>query len=232
MQRLDKLISTYTTLSRRDATAVIRRGKVAVDGVVIKDPAAKADEQAVITLDGEAVICRLHTYIIMNKPIGVVCATTDREEQTVCDILPEEYRKSGLFPAGRLDKDTTGLVIITDDGDFAHRMLAPKKHVAKTYLATLDIPADDTVTAAFRDGITLKNGEVCRSAVCEPLDGTSVRVILHEGKYHQVKRMFAACGRHVETLHRESVGGLSLDPSLAPGECRLLTETEAMTVFL
>ena len=233
MERLDKLLTAQTTLSRREAGAAVRRGTVTVNGNTVKDPAVKVDpDRDDVTLCGKPVTCRRHIYIMMNKPAGVLCVSHDDNEQTVCDLLPEEWRTRGLFPAGRLDKDTTGMVIITDDGDYAHRMLAPKKHVAKVYLAQLDAPADQAVRDAFRNGITLKNGDVCREAVCEPLDGTSVRVILHEGKYHQVKRMFAACGRHVETLHRLSMGGLSLDPALAPGESKLLTENDAMTVFL
>lgn len=232
MERLDKLLTTQTTLSRREAGLAVRRGKVTVNGNIVRDPAVKVDAEAdTISLDGKPVTCRRHVYIMMNKPAGVLCVSHDDTEQTVCDLLPEEWRTRELFPAGRLDKDTTGMVIITDDGDYAHRMLAPKKHVSKVYLAQLDTPADRAVIEAFASGMTLKNGDVCRKAVCEPLEGTSVRVTLQEGKYHQVKRMFAACGRHVETLHRLSMGGLSLDPDLAPGESKILTENDAMTVF-
>lgn len=124
------------------------------------------------------------------------------------------------------------MVLLTDDGDYAHRMLAPKKHVPKRYLATLDIAADEATCAAFANGMTLANGEVCRAATCIPQDNNTALVILHEGKYHQIKRMFAACGRHVAALHRLSMGGLDLDATLAPGESKLLTEKEAMTVFL
>ncbi len=232
MERLDKLLTTQTTLSRREAGLAVRRGKVTVNGNIVRDPAVKVDAEAdTISLDGKPVACRRHVYIMMNKPAGVLCVSHDDTEQTVCDLLPEEWRTRELFPAGRLDRDTTGMVIITDDGDYAHRMLAPKKHVSKVYLAQLDTPADRAVIEAFANGMTLKNGDVCRKAVCEPLEGTSVRVTLQEGKYHQVKRMFAACGRHVETLHRLSMGGLSLDPDLAPGESKILTENDAMTVF-
>lgn len=233
MERLDKLLTTQTPLSRREAGVAVRRGAVTVNDAVVKDPAAKVDpDRDTVTLSGKPVTCRRHIYIMMNKPAGVLCVSHDDHEPTVCDLLPEEWRTRELFPAGRLDKDTTGMVIITDDGDYAHRMLAPKKHVAKVYLARLDAPADQAVCEAFQNGITLKNGDVCRQAECEPLEGTSVRVTLCEGKYHQVKRMFAACGRHVEALHRLSMGGLPLDPSLAPGESKLLTESDAMTVFL
>lgn len=233
MERLDKYISAQTTLSRRDAAAAIRRGRVAVDGSVQRDPASKLDPAAAaVTLDGQAVAYRRCIYIMLNKPAGILCVSRDPNAPTVVDLLPEEWRARGLFPAGRLDKDTTGMVLLTDDGDYAHRMLAPKKHVAKRYLATLDAPADKAVCDAFQSGMTLGNGEICLPAVCEIGKGCDTVVTLHEGKYHQIKRMFAACGRHVERLHRLSMGGLVLDPTLAAGEYRLLSETEAMTVFL
>ncbi len=233
MERLDKYISTQTTLSRRDAATAIRRGRVSVNGNAARDPAVKINPaSAAVTLDGQAVSYHQYVYIMLNKPAGILCVSRDPKAPTVVDLLPEQWRSRGLFPAGRLDKDTTGMVLLTDDGDYAHRMLAPKKHVAKRYLATLDAPADQAVCDAFASGMTLGNGEVCLPAVCELCEGTQTIVTLHEGKYHQIKRMFAACGRHVEQLHRLSMGGLILDPSLGAGEYRLLTETEAMTVFL
>ncbi|MBE6763029.1 MAG: rRNA pseudouridine synthase [Ruminococcaceae bacterium] len=233
MERLDKYLSAQTTLSRRDATAAIRRGRVTVNGIAVRDPAQKLDPAiATVTLDGQAVAYHRYVYILLNKPAGILCVSRDPKTETVVDLLPDEWRTRGLFPAGRLDKDTTGMVLLTDDGDYAHRMLAPKKHVPKRYLATLDAPADQAVCDAFKNGMTLANGEVCLPADCELAEGCNAVVTLHEGKYHQVKRMFAACGRHVERLHRLSMGGLPLDESLAPGEYRLLTEEEAMTVFL
>ncbi len=232
MERLDKYVSAQTALSRRDAATAIRRGRVAVNGEVWRDPSRKLDPaSAAVTLDGQAVRYRRFVYIMMNKPAGILCVSRDPHAPTVVDLLPDEWRSRGLFPAGRLDKDTTGMVLLTDDGDYAHRMLAPKKHVPKRYLATLDTPADNAVCEAFRNGMTLENGEVCLPADCEPADGCDAVVTLHEGKYHQVKRMFAACGRHVERLHRLSMGGLILDPTLQAGDFRVLDETEAMTVF-
>lgn len=232
MDRLDKWLSSQTQLSRRDAAACIRRGRVCVNGVVVTDPARKVDSAADVTWDGQAVSYQPHIYIMLNKPAGVLCVSRDAHDTTVVDLLPAAWRTRELFPAGRLDKDTTGMVLLTDDGDFAHRMLAPKKHVEKRYLARLDRAADQTVAKAFADGMTLANGEVCRRAVCVPQEGTDALVILHEGKYHQVKRMFAACGRHVEALHRLSMGGLALDTTLAPGESKMLSQEEAMMVFL
>ncbi len=233
MERLDKYLSTQTTLTRREATARIRRGAVTVNGAVVRDPAVKLDPaQAAVTLDGQAVNYFKYIYIMLNKPSGILCVSRDPHAATVVDLLPAEWRARNLFPAGRLDKDTTGMVLLTDDGDYAHRMLAPKKHVPKRYLVTLARPADAATVEAFRSGLTLADGETCLPAACEPLEGATALVTLHEGKYHQIKRMFAACGNHVEALHRLSMGGLSLDPALAPGEHKMLSHQEAMTVFL
>lgn len=233
MERLDKFLSAQTTLSRRDATAKVRRGAVTVNGAVVRDPSQKVDPTTcAVTLDGQAVSYFRHIYIMLNKPAGILCVSRDPHAPTVVDLLPEEWRARELFPAGRLDKDTTGMVLLTDDGDFAHRMLAPKKHVPKRYLVTLDHPVDQATVASFASGMTLMSGEVCLPAECEPLEGNEAIVTLHEGKYHQIKRMFAACSLHVEALHRLSMGGLPLDPSLAPGESRMLTDQEVMTVFL
>lgn len=232
MERLDKFLTAHTGLSRREATDAVRRGRVTVNGTVCKNGAEKFDAAtAAVTLDGQAVAFFKHIYIMLNKPADVICVSNDPHERTVIDLLPAEMRTRELFPAGRLDKDTTGMVLITDDGDFAHRMLAPKKHVPKRYLVTLDAPVSGDVCAAFAAGMTLANGDVCKPAGCQPLDDCQALVTLHEGKYHQVKRMFAACGLHVEALHRLSMGGLALDPALAAGDSKMLSETEVMTVF-
>lgn len=233
LQRLDKLLANHTTLSRRDAAARIRVGRVTVDGVPVRDPSRKVDETVcALALDGQAVTYRRNIYIMLNKPAGILCVSRDPHAPTVVDLLDETERCRGLFPAGRLDKDTTGMVLLTDDGDFAHRMLAPKKHVDKQYLVTLDAAVNEDTCRAFATGMTLGNGEVCREAICEILPDSQALVTLREGKYHQIKRMFAACGYHVEALHRLSMGGLALDPALGPGEYKILSETEAMTVFL
>lgn len=227
MERLDKFVSSQSGLSRKLARERIWKGNVTVNGKTEKTTDRKIDpDKDEICLDGKPVSYIKFLYIMMNKPKGYVSATRDRDEKTVLDLLPEEYRRSGLFPAGRLDKDTEGLLIITDDGAFGHSMTAPGKEVYKTYIATLDAPADKSAAAAFREGITLDDGEKCRPAFLDILEECDVRVRICEGKYHQVKRMCAAVGRHVEALRRISIGALDLDPSLAPGECRLLTEEE------
>lgn len=232
-ERLDKLISSQTTRSRRETAACIRRGAVTVDGRVERDPSAKVDPSAcLITVEGQPLSYRRYVYVMMNKPAGIVCVSRDPRERTVVDLLPPQWRQRGLFPAGRLDKDTTGMVILTDDGDFAHRMLAPRRHVPKRYRARLDGTVTSAVCEAFAGGMTLANGEVCLPALCEPQGEHAALVTLNEGKYHQIKRMFAACGLHVTALERLSMGALALDPSLEPGEYRLMTEQEIQSVFL
>lgn len=231
-ERLDKYLASQTALSRREAVRAIRDGRVTLNGEVCRVPDTKADTDAdEIALDGRTLRYRGAVYYMMHKPTGVVSATEDAVEKTVLDLLPEEMRRPGLFPAGRLDKDTTGLLIITDDGDYAHRMLSPKKHVKKEYIATLDKEPGEEIAPAFDRGITLSDGTVCQSAVAEKLDEHRVRVELKEGKYHQVKRMFASLGYHVTALERTRIGALALDKSLSPGEVRELTDEEARVVF-
>ena len=231
-ERLDKFISSQTPLSRKEAVKAIREKRVTVNGSVVSAADSKVDPSAdAVTLDGESVSYREYVYYMLNKPAGVVSATEDRIERTVLDLLPPELRRDGIFPAGRLDKDTTGLLILTDDGDYAHRMLSPKKHVDKTYIAALDRAPDDALFVRFAEGITLADGTVCRPAEAQMLDDGRVQVTIREGKYHQVKRMFAAAGCHVEALERVRIGGLYLDPALAPGEVRVLSAEEAARVF-
>ena len=225
-ERLDKYISSQTELSRKEAQKAIRDKRVCVNGGLIRAVDYKTDtETDTVTLDGQALSFKKHVYYMLYKPAGVVSATEDRTERTVLDLLPPEMQRSGLFPAGRLDKDTTGLLILTDDGDYAHRMLSPKKHVVKRYIATLDREPDESVTESFRGGITLGDGTVCKSGQAELLGENRVAVEISEGKYHQVKRMFAALGYHVEALERVRIGALELDLSLRAGEVRELSET-------
>ena len=225
-ERLDKLIASQTNLSRRDAAKAIRDKRVTVNGALCRATDAKVDPDADrIALDGSPV-----TYM-MYKPEGVISATEDASEQTVLDILPAEYRRPGIFPAGRLDKDTTGLLILTDDGDYAHRMLSPKKHVDKTYVATLDREPDEAIAEAFAAGIALSDGTLCQPGRAVCLGNNRVEVTIHEGRYHQVKRMFAALGYHVDALERIRIGALSLDLTLKKGGTRPLSEEEAMSVF-
>ena len=158
-------------------------------------------------------------YILMNKPAGVLSASNDKNRETVVDLVPPELYRNGLFPVGRLDRDTTGMLIITDDGDFAHRIISPKSGISKNYLVELDGEVNEEMVKKFREGVTLVSGELCRPALLQPLEGNTARLTLFEGKYHEVKRMFGTVGLGVNALHRESIGELYLPEGLAEGEC-------------
>ncbi len=227
MKRLDKLLSDAGVAGRRELKQMIRQGRVQVDGRTVTVPEEKFDEKtAVVTVDGGTISTVGTYYYMMDKPAGVVTATEDRTEPTVLDLLPAAVRRQGVFPVGRLDKDTTGLLLLTNDGDFAHQVISPKSCIEKCYVAKVDGIPDDGDVQAFREGIELKDGTVCLPAVLE-IDGTDTcRVIVREGKYHQVKRMLASRGKTVMTLRRVSVGGLLLDENLSPGCIRPLSQEE------
>lgn len=231
MTRLDKLLTQSGLYSRSEARELIRSGRVSVDGETLRRPEVKAAEDAAVFVDGEEVNCSLCRYFMLNKPAGVLSATDDRSQPTVLDLLPREIRALGLFPVGRLDKDTTGLLLLTNDGGFAHRVISPKHGVVKTYLAVTASPVDAEDVRAFREGITLADGTHCLPAVLEPLDGCRCRVLVSEGKYHQVKRMLAACGKPCTALERTAVGALELDPELPRGGWRELRQFETGLVF-
>lgn len=235
MERLDKLVCSQGTLTRSEAGKAIRQGRVMVDGKVCRQGALKLDPAAhTVTVDGKDLGYAKFVYWMLNKPDGILCVSRDPKVPTVVDLLPEEHRRKGLFPAGRLDKDTHGLVLITDDGDFAHRMLSPRHHIPKTYHAILDKPLTEEGAEAFRAGPVLADGTQCQPArltVLREGDNPLVEVIIYEGKYHQIKRMFASVGCHVEWLKRVKMGGLSLDENLAEGECRPLTEAELSSII-
>lgn len=228
MERLDKFIASQTGLSRTQVHEKLRVGAVRVNGAVERKKDRKIDpNNDAVCLDGEEISYRKFLYIMMNKPAGLVSASRDPKMKTVIDILPPEMKRKGLFPAGRLDRDTTGLLIITDDGDLAHKMLAPGKGVFKSYLAALDGPVGDREKEMFAKGIEIDGGELCLPAYLDIAeDGMSAVIRICEGKYHQVKRMFEAVGRRVVALKRLSIGALSLDESLGEGECRFLDESE------
>ncbi len=235
MERLDKLLCSQGTLTRSDAGRVIRRGRVTVDGVVCRQPAQKVDAaQQVIAIDGKPLDYQKHVYIMLNKPAGILCVSRDPKANTVVDLLPPDSRRKGLFPAGRLDKDTHGLVLITDDGDFAHEMLSPRHHIPKTYHAILDKLPDAAAIKAFCDGPTLEDGTQCLPAeltVLGDADEPLVEVVIYEGKFHQIKRMFLAVGCRVTWLKRVAMGGLELDESLEEGASRPLTEAERLSIL-
>lgn len=227
MERIDKILSSALKISRTDVKKLIKKQNVSVNGKHITDPNTKIDpSEDSINLNGQPVIYQEHVYIMMNKPKGVISASEDKSVPTVVDLVPEKLKKAGLFPAGRLDADTTGFVLITDDGDFAHRILSPKKHVEKTYIALLEKEISDSDIERFKNGIELRDGTLCLESKLERLSDRYVSVVIHEGKYHQIKRMFAALGNRVIELHRVSIGSLSLDENLKEGECREITNDE------
>ena len=233
--RLDRFFSSQSLASRKEVKALVRQGRITVNGETVKISDIQIDPECdIILLDGKNVFYKEHIYIMLNKPQGVVSATEDRQHRTVLDLVPPQLYRSGLFPAGRLDSDTEGFVLLTDDGDFAHRILSPKKHVPKTYEAVLDRPVNQTDIALFREGVTLSDGTVCMPAQLRVLkEGPHplAEIVLREGKYHQIKRMFAACGKKVLFLKRTGIGGLFLDPALKPGECREILHKERIEIL-
>lgn len=235
MDRIDKILVSQGIGSRREVQKRIKSGEVTVNGEIIRKPEFKANaENDKIAVLGKVLNYSEHIYIMMNKPAGVVSASNDNHGKTVIDILPDEYKRKGLFPAGRLDKDTEGLLIITDDGDFAHRMLSPKKHVDKQYIAQLDGEITEKTIQKFKQGIIFADGTKCLPAKLEIYnnDKKTGLVTICEGKFHQVKKMFISCGLNVVHLQRISIGGLYLDGNLPIGGCKLLTNLDKKLIFV
>ena len=232
MERLDKLLAGTGKWSRREVKALVRQGLVRVDGRLAASAEDKCDPAAaIITVAGETIsLCRF-TYVMLHKPAGVLTATEDRKQPTVLDLLPPELRRIGLAPVGRLDKDTEGLLLLTNDGELAHRLLSPKYHVEKRYFARVDGELSAADAEAFARGMTLGDGLECLPAGLEVLPDRVCIVTLREGKFHQVKRMLAARGAPVLYLKRLSMGPLTLDDSLAAGAYRLLRAEEISALY-
>ena len=232
MERLDKLLAGTGKWSRREVKALVRQGLVRVDGRLAASAEDKLDPAAaIITVAGETIsLCRF-TYVMLHKPAGVLTATEDRKQPTVLDLLPPELRRIGLAPVGRLDKDTEGLLLLTNDGALAHRLLAPRSHVDKVYYARVEGALEPADAAAFAAGMTLGDGLECLPAGLEVLPDRVCIVTLREGKFHQVKRMLAARGAPVLYLKRLSMGPLTLDDSLAAGAYRLLRAEEILALY-
>ncbi len=231
-QRLDKIISSQLNIPRSMARTQIHRGKVTVNGVVCRDPSAQTDvDSAQITYKGQAVSYKKHIYLVLNKPKGIISASNDKSRETVVDLVPENLRRNGLSPVGRLDRDTTGLLLITDDGEFAHKIISPKSEILKTYEVTLDGELTDEICQSFAEGITLADGTKCKSAVLEIIDKTKARVKISEGKYHQIKRMFGVVGLGVNELKRIKIGSFELPQNLNEGDCRELSDEELKALF-
>ena len=225
--RLDKLISSTLIISRKDAVSVIKSGRVSVDGTVVKKGDVKVNENATVTLDGKSVTYSENIYIMLNKPAGLISSTDDNREKTVLSLFDKSYSDKGLFPCGRLDKDTVGLLVMTTDGALAHKLLSPKHHAEKQYLVRCDkaFTAEDVLL--MKNGIMM-DGKMTKEAILEiqsdPCEG---KITLTEGKFHQIKRLCYACGeKEVLYLKRITFGGIELDETLEEGEWRNLTENE------
>lgn len=230
--RVDKILAGAGFGSRRDIKRVLRERELRINGVICRDPSFHMDpEQDRAELDGEPVLFRALVYLMLNKPGGVVTSTADPIHHTVLDLLDDEWRKHSLFPVGRLDYDTEGLLVLTNDGLLAHRLVSPRAGVPKTYVAELEEPVDDVLfelySRRFLEGVTFHNGYTCLPATLGRTKGTRfLSLTIHEGKYHQVKKMFRVVGNRVIRLTRVSMGPLNLDTTLAPGGVRELTHVE------
>lgn len=227
MERLDKVLAATGKWSRKEAKALVKSGRVKVEGKSPAGPEDKIPEGATVTVDGRPILTDKYVYIMLHKPGGVISSTEDPREETVLSLLPKELRRIGLFPVGRLDKDTEGLLLLTNDGPLAHQLLAPGKHVDKVYYVEVDGVLDQEDVRAFQAGITLGDGTACLPAELELLPQRDQGLVtLREGKYHQVKRMLASRGKPVVYLKRLSMGPLELDRALPAGRWRMLTPVE------
>ena len=235
MMRLDRWLVTLGEGSRSQLQKLIRQGKATVNGRIITDPGFSCDtDSAVLTLNGQPVDGSLTRHVMLHKPGGLLTAARDKKQPTIMDLLPGAYNAIGCMPVGRLDKDTTGLLFLTTDGELNHRLLAPGRHVDKVYRATVDGPLTDKDVEAFAAGLKLSDFDAL-PAKLEILSSSATQAValvtVQEGKFHQVKRMFSAVGREVTALHRLSFGPLELDPALPQGQWRELMEEEIRSLY-
>ena len=231
MLRLDRWLVTLGVGSRSEVQKLVRRGAVRVDGVAVTDPGKQVDERsAALTLQGQPLDGRLTRHVMLHKPAGLLTAARDKKQPTVMDLLPEAYASIGCMPVGRLDKDTTGLLLLTTDGELNHRLLAPGRHVDKTYRAQVDGELTQAHVEAFAAGLHLSDFDA-QPALLEIIAPDTGLVTVHEGKFHQIKRMFSTVGREVTALHRLTFGSLTLDPALSEGQWRELTEDELAALY-
>lgn len=228
MERLDKILTGTGRWSRREVKELVKAGRVRVNGAAARSPEEKYDREGLdLRVDGETISGARFVYLMLHKPAGLVSATEDPRQKTVLELLPPHLRRVGLFPAGRLDRDTEGLLLLTNDGALAHDLLSPKKHVDKTYFVRVDGELDGADAAAFAAGMMLEDGLACLPAGLEVLEQPDTALVtLHEGKYHQIKRMLAARGKPVVYLKRLTMGPLMLDPALERGKWRPLSAEE------
>lgn len=235
MDRIDKILANLGFGTRKEIKAVVKNGEVKINGAVIKDSSMKIDpDKSTIEVGGNVVEYKKNIYLLMNKPQGVVSATFDNYDETVIDILEPEYQAFKPFPVGRLDKDTEGLLLITNDGELNHRMISPKNHVDKVYYAEIDKYLDERDVNRFKKGIQLKDGYKCLPGKLHIIesdeDGAKVEVTIQEGKFHQVKRMFNALGKNVVYLKRIKFGPIELDKDLNLGQYRELSKNEIESI--
>lgn len=231
MLRLDRWLVTLGVGSRSEVQKLVKKGGVKVNGLPVKDPGTQVDENtAALAVNGAPFDGRLTRHVMLHKPAGLLTAARDKKQPTVMDLLPGVYASIGCMPVGRLDKDTTGLLFLTTDGELNHRLLAPGRHVDKTYRAEVDGTLNEQHIAAFAEGLHLSDFDA-QPAKLEIIAPNMGRVTVHEGKFHQVKRMFSAVGCEVTKLHRETFGSLTLDPDLPEGEWRELTEDELAALY-
>lgn len=233
--RLDKFISERTEYSRSQIKQLAANRQISVNDVIVKKSDTKIDpDSACIIVAGREISAQRFRYFLVNKPAGYVCSTNDNDGKSVLELIPPEMRTKGLFPAGRLDKDSLGALLITDDGELAHRILAPKSHIPKIYIVKLDRAFQNKYIDIFKNGLILSDGITCLPAkvrMAENCDKLAF-IELFEGKYHQVKRMFAAVGNHVEVLMRISLGSLILPETLGNGECMELLHKDVENLFI
>ena len=226
--RLDKYLAETAQCTRSEAKTMLAKGRVQVNGAVCKKGDTQLKDTDTVAVDGAPLRYQKFVYLMLNKPEGVVSASTDKRDTTVVDLVGDAYPRRELFPAGRLDKTSTGFVLLTDDGGFAHDILSPRHHVSKTYTVTIDTPLTQEMRTGFAAGVTLADGTALSPAEVTALsaDGCTVRVVLKQGVYHQIKRMLASRGKPVVYLKRLSMGSLTLDEGLSKGEYRMLTAEE------
>lgn len=230
MKRIDRILSEQTNYSRKEIKRLVSKGLVLVNGCVVRKSDEKyADDNISIKINGEDIRVSKHFYLLLNKPKGYVSTTVSDSDKTVIDLVPDKYKTRTLFPAGRLDKDTTGLMLITDDGVFAHNILSPKKHIKKVYEVVIDKDVSDEMVYGFRDGVKLNDGE-CKSALLEKVDTNKCLVTLTEGRYHQIKRMFGCYKAKVLELKRICMGELYLPSDLGVGEVREVSDEELLKI--
>lgn len=230
LKRIDRILSEQTNYSRKEIKKLVSKGLVLVNECVVRRSDEKYDEDSIsIKINGEDVSVNKHFYLLLNKPKGYVSTTVSDSDKTVIDLIPNKYKTRTLFPAGRLDKDTTGLMLITDDGVFAHNILSPKKHIKKIYEVVIDKDVSDEMINGFKEGVKLNDGE-CKSALLEKVDTNKCLVTLTEGRYHQIKRMFGCYKAKVLELKRICMGELYLPTNLAVGEVREVSDEELIKI--